>query len=189
MASDLRALLAVVAEFLPVEGVPEMVVYDNLYGQADFGTIDEPLRQILLARRGTIEADHGTIVRRLGSSGITLTSDGRILWHKDEVICRGGDLPATEGPGHRSWLADTPGPVAIGRPGALYRKGTYYVRPNGLPSYVDNGQLVWPYGSVPYSVDLNGGLRFNVPFHRATPLSPEELERYRLMEQQCLADE
>jgi hypothetical protein len=193
MEFDLRALLSVVAEFLPVEGVPEMVVYDNLFEQADLGTIDEPLRQILLARRGTIESCDGVITRSLGDSGIIMTPYGKVLWHTRRVICRGGDLPAIEGPRTREWRSFNGGQATHmrliqGR--RIYTLGAFYRRPSGLPSYVDATCLVWRnQDRDPHKVILPEGMCASGNFDVKRPLSAEEMERYRAMAQTCLSQE
>lgn len=193
MASDLRALLAVVAEFLPVEGVPEMVVYDNLFEQADLGTIDEPLRQILLARRGTIESCDGVITRSLGDSGIIMTPRGRILWYKRNTICRGGDLPAIEGPGTRAWCSfycggSSPRNQVYGR--KIYAIGDHYRRSLDLPSFVGKGILVWhAQDRVPHTVILPERMGASGDSYVKTPLGAEEMERYRAMYRACLSQE
>jgi hypothetical protein len=189
MASDLRAVLAAVAEFLPVEGVPEMVVYDHLYEQADLGTIDEQLRQLLLARSGTVSVHDGTITRRLGRYEIIMTPDAHTYWSKDSIICRGGDLPATEGPAFRAWRTRDPyyHRMSIFLGEWAYSFGSFYRRRDGLPSYIKDNVLVWYSGSNQTAVMLNDRARGMGTARVA--LTPAEVEHYTRMAQQCMSDE
>jgi hypothetical protein len=181
---DLRATLAVVAEFLPVVGVPEMVVYDNLFEEVDLGTIDEPLRQILLARRGTYEVTGtGMIIRRLGRFGIRLYAEGGVTWTKDRFVCRGGDLPAFVHPLRRAWLS-YPGDDASAREGLW----TYHVRPNGLPNDVGPVSISWREGDGFDSI-LSAFLSTREMVFTGRPprrMTDEEFDAYSRMHRECM---
>jgi hypothetical protein len=185
---DLRATLEVVAEFLPVEGVPEIVVLDCLCDEADLGTIDEPLRQLLLARSGTIEAKDGWIVRRLGNQCIALAPFGDIFWARGNVNCRGGDLPAADGPQLRAWYADLPGPRGEFRVGHGLPRGARYTRPGGLPSIVSRtgsySGMIWP--DMHHVILTDRGMEFRD--HERRELTDAELATYRAMFDRCWED-
>lgn len=184
---DLRATLAAVAEFLPVEGVPEMVVYDNLFEEVDLGTIDEPLRQLLLARRGSYEVTvEGTIVRRLGRFSIRLTPCGGVVWVEGDIVCRGGDLPAVVRPLLRVWLSR---PSVGARTHEYLGAGTSLPRPNGLPNVVSGDSLQWEDGDAPFSARRVAYLQTRevmISGHGVRRMTDEEFDAYSRMHRECM---
>lgn len=87
---DADALVAAVAEFLPVPHVPELIIEDLLADTIDIGIASEATRERLFKKHGRREENTREFFRHR-----LYDSPSHTMWYLDRKYHRNGDLPAT----------------------------------------------------------------------------------------------
>lgn len=128
---DADALVAAVAEFLPVPHVPELIVEDMLADTIDIGIASKATCARLMKKHGLPDGDVDTFFRY----AVTRTPQCTTWWY-DETFHRGGDLPAVvfvDGESWWYWLGERHRDG--GKPAVTRRRGhpSYYIKGRFVP--------------------------------------------------------